>query len=270
MTLDETGLQGETAAHRCALPWFARPSPRTVPTGRAGPLDDLRYDPPAAMSVTNTPRSRASINYAGETRNGTARIATKHQVAWFEAELEHDPAICNNCFAKRDDDASYFRALGGAVTGGPPWAAANADRFCTVCEAGMAVPPREAPSYFRGADHLPPAMHSEMAGTVGREWGNPDRDRDRDRDWGKDEPLPKTGGVVSLSRIITRVGQRLEDRGYVVEWDAARDLAEELKNRHANRDRVILARVFAEHSHLRSSGVRPRAASVTLDALAAD
>lgn len=209
------------------------------------------------MSIQQTPQSRARVQYAGADQNGKARIATRHQLAWFADLLERDPAICNNCFAKREDHARHFRGLGGATVGGAPWDDANADRFCSECEAGMGVPTRDAPAYFRGRDELPPSMHSEMAGTISR-------------DWDEETALPKEGGVVSLSRLISRIGQRLEERGYVVEWDAARELAEELKDRHPNRDRVILARVFAEHSRLERCSSEPRAASLSLDALTAD
>lgn len=171
--------------------------------------------------------------YAGSNNKGKERIATELQVQWFKQVLEQDLRICNNCFSKREDLARHFRSCGGATVGGGPHDDGTADLFCTNCEAGTGKQP-----LHREYDHIDttitPGLKRECAGTVGRTWS-------------EQEPLPKTGSVVSFARLITNIGQRLEEEGYTInDWDELRDRAERLKDLHPNRDRRILARVFSE------------------------
>lgn len=161
------------------------------------------------------------------------RIATQLQLDWFSQVLEQDLSICNNCFSKREDTARHFRSCGGATVGGGSHEDGTADLFCTKCEAGTGKP-----SLHREYDHIvteiTPGLKSECAGTVGREWD-------------EQSPLQKSGSTVSFSRLITHIGQRLEELNYEIDdWDELRLTAEGLKDDHPNRDRAIFARVFSE------------------------
>ena len=171
--------------------------------------------------------------YAGRTENGKERIATEFQIEWFKQVLEQDLGICNNCFSKREDAARHFRPRGGATVGGGSHHDATADLFCKTCEAGTGKD-----SLHREYEHIvtgaTPRLKSESAGTVGR-------------DWSEGAPLPKNGRVVSFNRLITRIGQRLEEAGYeIADWDGVRARAQGLKDDYPARDRVIFARVFSE------------------------
>lgn len=192
--------------------------------------------------------------YAG-VDDGKQRIATQLQLDWFKQQLEHELAICNNCFSKREDSASHFRSTGGATAGGGAHQDATADLFCTNCDAGTGKVSlhrphdgewdeeegewttesgRPAVDYSNVHSHLGERFIRDMAGTIGREWN-------------EGQPLPKTGSLVSFSRLITNIGQRLEESGYeITDWDSLRENAERLKTEHPNRDREILARVFSE------------------------
>lgn len=171
--------------------------------------------------------------YAGQRKDGKERIATDLQKDWFKQVLEFNIEICNNCFAKREDTARHFRSCGGSTTGGGEHQDATADLFCTTCEAGTGKAPLHR-EYDHIATEIPPGLKSECAGTIGREWC-------------ESTPLPKSGGTVSFARLITNIGQRLEEAGYEIEdWDDVRHRAESLKDDHPNRDRAIFARVFSE------------------------
>lgn len=194
--------------------------------------------------------------YAGTTDDGKERIATELQTDWFTRVLEHDLAICNNCFSKREESARHFRSSGGAVAGGGARQDATADLFCTTCEAGTGKPGlyrphagewddeneewttesgRPAVDYSNVHCQLGQRFIDDMAGTVGREWD-------------ESNPLPKNGQLVSFHRLVTNIGQRLEEQGYEIDdWDALRDAAVTLKEAYPANDRAIFARVFAEH-----------------------
>lgn len=193
--------------------------------------------------------------YAGVDEDGKERIATELQEDWFTRVLEHDLAICNNCFSKREDEARHFRTSGGSTAGGGARQDATADLFCTECSAGTGKPglyrPHEGEwddeaeewttesgrpnvDYSNVHCQLGQRFIDDMGGTIGREWSEA-------------EPLPKSGQLVSFHRLITHIGQRLEERGYEIEdWDELRETAERLKDEHSNRDRAIFARVFSD------------------------
>lgn len=183
-----------------------------------------------------------------------ARIATGEDFAAFTELVAHDARICNNCFALRQEDHQHFRTSGGSATGGGWRDDQTADRFCTECHAGTGKPSlhrphdgewddeneewttesgRPAVDYSNVHCQLGDRFISDMAGTV-------------ERDWGKDDPLPKNGDQVSLFRNLARLRDRIEEKGYDVDWGAWKDGAEHLKARYPTLDREIFARLVGQ------------------------
>lgn len=180
-------------------------------------------------------------------------VASDEHVGVFEKLIEYDGRICNNCFGLRQLDHDHFRSSGGTATGRNTRNDQTADQFCTVCHAGTGKNTLYRPhdgewdddqEAYTSDSGRPPVDYSNVQCEVGPRFIS-DMGGTVEQEWGRSNPLPENGEMISLFRNLKRLRDRLEEKGYTVDWERWKRCADAWKDARPTCDKPIFARLVA-------------------------